>query len=101
LTKAAACIDKFGLRWQTKCDTAFPDAYSRPNLTCRPKAPATADDRHQSRFAGALHKKFARGCTMFTDEVTVFFGRIHTLYKVRHPKRNFDFSQGVYCFLRW
>jgi hypothetical protein len=35
-------------------DTAFPDAYPPPNVTCYPKAPSPADDRHRSRSAGAL-----------------------------------------------
>jgi hypothetical protein len=44
--------------WEAKRHTAFPEAYSLPNVTCHTKAPSPADDRHQSRFAGAVQKGF-------------------------------------------
>jgi hypothetical protein len=45
------------LRWQNAAATPlfFLDGPWLPNAAGCPKAPSPADDRHQSRFAGAIH----------------------------------------------
>jgi hypothetical protein len=51
-----------------------------------PKAPSPADDRHQSRFAGALHKTFV-GNTMIRNKPTFCQVAWHTFDEFKNCRR--------------
>jgi len=54
---AGYTVDEFGLRWEAKRHTAFPDAYSVTNAAGHPKAPSPLLRSLMARAASHLLRK--------------------------------------------